>query len=285
MLGGSRKYPLKEPFVELLKGSLATCVNAMTFPDMTTYPVASQNTQDFYNLIEVYLDAVFYPRLTRETWEQEGGIMKGAYASAETVLSLEAQQALFPDTVYGMHTGGHPLHIPKLTYEQLKAFYATHYHPSNARIFFSGDDPPAERLRILDAWLSAFDRAAPAAAVSLQAPFAEPRTRRAAYPVSEETPHPTAYVVVNWVLAAGHDPTRNLAFELLQQILLGSPAAPLRRALRESQLGEALANPFDFFLGRQLPFAAGLKGVAPADPEQVRAPGVRNPDPASHRRP
>src|SRR6478672_4398876 len=142
VLAGSRKYPLKDPFVELLKGSLQTFVNAMTFPDKTAYPVASQNVQDFYNLIDVYLDAVLYPRLARHTFEQEGwhyelesddapliytGVvfneMKGVYGSPDSVLNEYGQQSLFPDTTYGVNSGGNPRHIPDLTYEQLTSFH------------------------------------------------------------------------------------------------------------------------------------------------------------------
>ena len=142
VLCGSRKYSTKEPFVELLKGSLQTFLNAFTYPDKTCYPVASQNVQDFYNLIDVYLDAVFYPNLTRHTFDQEAwhyelekkedplifkGVvfneMKGNYSSPDSVLSEYAQESLFPDTTYGLDSGGHPRHIPDLTYEQLVAFH------------------------------------------------------------------------------------------------------------------------------------------------------------------
>jgi len=172
VLCGSRKYPVKEPFVELLKGSLKTFLNAMTYPDKTTYPVASQNVQDFYNLIDVYLDAVFHPRLTPHVLQQEGwhleleapdrpmtykGVvyneMKGAYSSPDRVLGEYTQQSLFPDNTYGLDSGGHPLHIPKLTFETFLTFHRTYYHPSNARVTFCGDDPPEERLRIVDAYL------------------------------------------------------------------------------------------------------------------------------------
>jgi len=177
VLCGSRKYPLKEPFVELLKGSLKTFLNAMTYPDKTVYPVASQNLQDFYNLTDVYLDAVFYPRITPDVLQQEGwhyelesldapltykGVvfneMKGAYSSPERNLYEAAQQSLFPDTTYGVSSGGHPRHIPDLSYEQFKRFHETFYHPSNSRIYFYGDDPVEERLRIVNEYLKDFDK-------------------------------------------------------------------------------------------------------------------------------
>lgn len=175
VLAGSRKYPLKDPFAELLKGSVKTFLNAFTYPDKTCYPVASQNAQDFYNLVDVYLDTVFYPLLRPQTFQQQGwhyeleqadgaliykGVvfneMKGVYGSPDAVLGRYTRQAVFPDTTYGVDSGGDPAHIPDLTYENFVAFHRAHYHPSNARICFYGDDDPTERLRILDAYLGRF---------------------------------------------------------------------------------------------------------------------------------
>ena len=155
VLGGSEKYPVKEPFVELLKGSLATFVNAFTYPDKTCYPVASQNLQDFYNLIDVYIDAVLHPLITEETLMQEGwhyelddaanpltykGVvfneMKGAYSSPDNLLARTIQQSLFPKHIYGVDSGGDPRNIPDLTYAAFKSFHETYYHPSNTFIFF-----------------------------------------------------------------------------------------------------------------------------------------------------
>ncbi|KDO42491.1 hypothetical protein CISIN_1g0037001mg, partial [Citrus sinensis] len=170
VLCGSRKYPLKEPFVELLKGSLNTFLNAFTYPDRTCYPVASTNTKDFYNLVDVYFDAVFFPKCVEDfqTFQQEGwhfkldnpseditykGVvfneMKGVYSQPDNILGRAAQQALFPDNAYGVDSGGDPKVIPKLTFEEFKEFHRKYYHPSNARIWFYGDDDPNERLRIL----------------------------------------------------------------------------------------------------------------------------------------
>jgi hypothetical protein len=169
VLCGSRKYQVKEPFVELLKGSLQTFLNAFTYPDRTCYPVASQNMKDFYHLIDVYLDAVFYPRLTPFVLQQEGwhyelnspeqpliykGVvfneMKGAYSSPDNLLSFYSQQSLFPDTTYGFDSGGDPREIPRLTFEHFKTFHQNYYHPSNARIYFCGDDDVTKRLELLD---------------------------------------------------------------------------------------------------------------------------------------
>ena len=159
VLCGSRKYPVKNRFVESMKGSLNTFLNAMTFPDKTCYPVASQNLRDFYNLIDVYLDAVLYPRITANAFQQEGwhyeletvdapliykGVvfneMKGSYSSPDDRLNEFSQRSLFPDTVYGLDSGGDPRHIPDLTYAEFKAFHQRYYHPSNARLFFYGDE-------------------------------------------------------------------------------------------------------------------------------------------------
>ncbi|KAJ6716650.1 PRESEQUENCE PROTEASE [Salix koriyanagi] len=192
VLCGSRKYALKEPFVELLKGSLHTFLNAFTYPDRTCYPVASTNTKDFYNLVDVYLDAVFFPKCVEDhhTFQQEGwhfelnnpseeisykGVvfneMKGVYSQPDNILGRTAQlasslfsnclilliSALFPDNTYGVDSGGDPKVIPKLTFEQFKEFHGKYYHPSNARIWFYGDDDPTERLRILSEYLDMFD--------------------------------------------------------------------------------------------------------------------------------
>ena len=186
VLCGSRKYPVKKPFVELLKGSMHTFLNAMTYPDKTAYPVASQNLKDFYNLVDVYLDAVLFPLISEDTFEQEGwhyelesldaplvykGVvfneMKGVYSSPDSVMHTQTQTALYPDTTYGKSSGGDPKVIPDLTYEQFKRFHETFYHPSNARVVFSGDDAPDKRLDILDAYFSQFDRIDPKSEVGL----------------------------------------------------------------------------------------------------------------------
>jgi presequence protease len=224
VLCGSRKYPVKEPFVELMKSSLTTFLNAMTFPDKTCYPVGSQNVQDFYNLIDVYLDAVFFPRLTPQTFQQEGwhyeldapdapliykGVvfneMKGNYSSPDAMLRELSQRSLYPDITYGFDAGGDPEHIPDLTYEQLKAFHERHYHPSNAKLFFYGDDDPDERLRLLDARLGEFNRITVNAKVPLQPRFTAPKRLIHTYPASpaDEQPGKPAretMLTVNWML-------------------------------------------------------------------------------------
>lgn len=293
VLGGSRKYQVKEPFVELIKGSLNTFLNAMTYPDKTVYPVASTNLQDFYNLIDVYLDAVFHPLITPHHLEQEGwhyeledldapllykGVvfneMKGVYSSPDQLLRRISQQSLFPDTTYGYDSGGAPTAIPDLTYEQFKEFHETYYHPSNARIFFYGDDDPEERLRLLDEYLTEFEQIDVKSAVALQPAFPEPR--RLTYPYSVDANQsngqtPKAMLQVNWMLPEFADPTEVMALDVLSYALLGSPASPLRKALIDSGLGEELTGGGLSTWTRQMTFGVGLKGVAEADVPRVEA--------------
>lgn len=291
VLCGSRKYPIKEPFVELLKGSLKTFLNAFTYPDKTCYPVASQNLQDFYNLIDVYLDAVLYPRITSHIFQQEGwhyelenpddpiifkGVvfneMKGAYSSPDRVLAEYSQHSIFPDHTYGLESGGHPRHIPDLTYEQFKAFHQTYYHPSNARIFFYGDDHSDERLRLVDDYLKDFEPLETDSAIPLQPRFDQPKRLTRSYAVSQDADtHKKGMVTVNWLLTETTDPETNLSLHILRHILVGTPASPLRKALIDSGLGEDLAG-----MGleddlRQMYFSTGLKGIDVEDADKVEA--------------
>ncbi len=288
VLCGSRKYPVKEPFVELLKGSLKTFLNAMTYPDKTCYPIASQNVKDFYNLIDVYLDAVFYPRLTPFVFQQEGwhyeldhpgdplnykGVvfneMKGAYSSPDSLLAEYSQQSLFPANPYGFDSGGDPKEIPSLTFDQFKAFHEKYYHPSNARIFFYGNDEPEERLRLVNEYLKDFHRIPVDSTIPLQPRFQEPRRVVRAFPSGEESLK--AMFTLNWLLDEPYQVGQNLAFHMLEYILLGMPGSPLRKALMDSKLGEDLAG---VGLGselRQMYFSTGLKGISPERAEDVEA--------------
>lgn len=288
VLCGSRQYPSKEPFVELLKGSLQTFLNAFTYPDKTCYPVASQNRQDFYNLIEVYLDAVFYPLLTRHTYQQEGwhyeldgvqeplsykGVvfneMKGVYSSPDSLLVEMSQRSLFPDVTYGVDSGGDPVHIPDLTYEQLTGFHRRFYHPGNARVYFYGDDPPEERLQRMDRWLSAFEAAPVDSAIPLQAAFDAPRRLRRPYRVDEDAASAKSFVTVNWVTAPAVDAEQVLHVQVLAHALIGTPASPLRKALIDSGLGEDLAGMGFENHAQQTFFSTGLRGVPAARVDQV----------------
>jgi Zn-dependent M16 (insulinase) family peptidase len=289
VLCGSRKYPVKEPFVELLKGSLQTFLNAFTYPDKTCYPVASQNLTDFYNLIDVYLDAVFYPRLTRHVLEQEGwhydlqgpddlmaykGVvfseMKGAYSSPEQVLSRYILQSLFPDNPYGLDSGGDPTEIPKLSFKQFTAFHARYYHPSNARIYFYGNDDPEQRLRIADGYLRDFEYAEILSPVSLQPPFQAPRRVRRPFMAPEEGPERSkGMITVNWAMGETSEVDSNFSLRIMEYILLGMPASPLRKALTDSGLGEDLAGEGLGDELRQLYFSTGLKGIEMKDADRA----------------
>lgn len=281
VLCGSEKYPVKEPFVELLKGSLQTFLNAFTYPDKTCYPVASANLKDFYNLTDVYLDAVFFPRITRDIFRQEGwhlepgdtpgtlqykGVvyneMKGAFSSPESVLSRYSLHSLFPDTVYGLESGGDPKDIPNLSYEDFHEFHRRYYHPSNARFYFWGDDPEEARLEKLGAVLGRFQAMEVDSSISLQTPLAQPKTIQVPYAASEaEGSEGKGMVTLNWLGPDVMDVESTLALRMLEYMLLGMPASPLRRALIESGLGEDLAGQGLETELRQLTFDVGLKGI------------------------
>ncbi len=289
VLCGSRKFPVKEPFVELLKSSLKTFLNAMTYPDKTCYPVASQNVKDFYHLIDVYLDAVFYPRLTPFVFQQEGwhyeieesdgtlsyqGVvfseMKGAYSSPDNLLAELSQRSLFPDTPYGFDAGGDPEVIPSLTFEQFKSFHERYYHPSNARMFFYGDDDPEERLRIAQDYLKDFERREIDSAVPLQKPINQPRNIIRFFPGGGD-PSPKGMLTLNWLLDEAVARETNVAFHMLDYILLGMPGSPLRKALIESRLGEDLAGGGLSSDIRQMYFSTGLKGINPATAGEIES--------------
>ncbi|KAJ4962710.1 hypothetical protein NE237_022649 [Protea cynaroides] len=294
VLCGSRKYPLKEPFVELLKGSLNTFLNAFTYPDRTCYPVASTNTKDFYNLVDVYLDAVFFPKCVEDlqTFQQEGwhyeldnpsedisfkGVvfneMKGVYSQPDNILGRMAQQAMFPDNTYGVDSGGDPKVIPKLTFEEFKDFHRKYYHPSNARIWFYGDDDTNERLHILSEYLDSFDVsvASEESKVKPQKLFSEPIRIVEKYPAGDGSDLKKKHMVcLNWLLSDNPlDLETELTLGFLDHLMLGTPAAPLRRILLESGLGDAIVGGGveDELLQPQ--FSIGLKGVSEEDIQKV----------------
>jgi Zn-dependent M16 (insulinase) family peptidase len=285
VLCGSRKYPVKEPFVELLKGSLQTFLNAFTYPDKTCYPVASTNEQDFVNLIDVYFDAVFHPRITKHIFEQEGwhyelekpegplsykGVvyneMKGAYSSPISVLYEHTQRELFPDTTYGLDSGGEPEVIPELTFEQFSDFHARYYHPSNAYIYFYGDFDPEKRLELAAAYLDEYESRPVDSHVEPQASF--PKPRRKVVPFAVDEGDDKGFVNIAWLLGDVTDVDANLRWQVLEEILIGMPSSPLRKALIDSGLGEDLTGGLENEL-RQMFFAAGLKGVDPARADDV----------------
>ncbi|HMN12465.1 MAG TPA: insulinase family protein [Bellilinea sp.] len=287
VLCGSDKYPVKEPFVELLKGSLKTFLNAMTYPDKTVYPVASTNTQDFYNLVDVYLDAVFHPAITPLTLEQEGwhyelfdpkddlifkGVvfneMKGAYSSPDQVMAEKSRTILFPNHTYSQDSGGDPVKITDLTYAQFKKFHDTYYHPSNARIWFYGDDDPDLRLKLLDEVLSGYKRIKIDSSIPLQHEITPEKLVKAAYD-SGDDPNAKSMVTVNWLFPEVTDPEENLGLNILSSVLVGNPAAPLYRALMGSGLGEDLIGSALENGLRQPMYSLGLKGIHSKNAKKV----------------
>lgn len=287
VLCGSAKYPVKEPFVELLKGSLQTFLNAFTYPDKTCYPVASANLQDFYNLMDVYLDAVFHPVISEDIFRQEGwhyeleghdgpltrkGVvfneMKGVYSSPDSQLYEHAQHSLYPDNAYGIDSGGDPNVIPQLTYEQFKNFHETYYHPSNARFWFSGDDPEEERLRRVAEVIDEYDRLEVASQVALQPRFDAPRSFTFPFAGGENA---KGMFITSWLLPETVDREQALALEILDHILIGLPSSPLRRALMESGLGEDLCGGGLENELRQQAFLVGLKGMDPVDLQKAES--------------
>ncbi len=278
VLCGSRKYPVKEPFVELLKGSMSTFLNAFTYPDKTCYPVASQNVKDFYNLIDVYLDAVFFPKLSRYTFMQEGwhyelasldsaltinGIvyseMKGVYSSADIMLDEYSLRSLFPDTIYKYDSGGDPKEIPNLTYEDFLRFHRRFYHPSNSFIWFYGDDNPEQRLIFIDEYLKEFEKKDIESAIPSQPILNE--HRKITKPFMAESSSSKGMITVNWLFPDLHDQKLRLSFMILEHILIGMPGSPLRKALIESGLGEDIAGVGLEREIRHMFFSTGLKGV------------------------
>jgi presequence protease len=289
VLCGSRKYPIKDPFVQLMKGSLNTFLNAMTFPDKTCYPTASQNLRDFYNLVDVYLDAVFHPRLTRQVLQQEGwhyeieekqsqltykGVvfneMKGNYSSPDSMLMEYSQQSLYPNSIYGLDAGGNPGNIPDLTFDQLKSFHENFYHPSNSRLFFYGDDDPTERLRLLDAYLGEFQPARISSEIARQPRFPAPQHHSHRYAVDQNAERSnSSMLTVNWMFDRVIGTELDLLLAILDRILIGSPAAPLYKTLIDSGLGEAVVGGgLDEGL-LQIKYSVGLKGIDPDDAGKV----------------
>lgn len=268
VLCGSRKYPIKDPFIELCKGSLNTFLNAMTYPDKTVYPVASCNEKDFKNLMDVYLDAVFYPHIyeddkifRQEGWHYEledpqgeltvNGVvyneMKGAFSSPDDRLDREIMNALYPDTTYSVESGGDPDVIPSLTYEDFLAFHSRYYHPSNSYIYLYGDMDMAERLVYLDeAYLSHFDRLEIDSDIAGQQPFRAPEEWIRQFPVTEAEPvADNAYLSYNTVVGDSLDRELYLAFQVLDYALCSAPGAPLKQTLTDAGIGKDVYSYFE----------------------------------------
>ena len=285
VLCGSKEFPLKDPFVELVKGSLNTFLNAMTYPDKTCYPVASCNDQDFQNLMHVYLDAVFYPNIYQkeEIFRQEGwsyqlekpegplkynGVvyneMKGAFSSPDEVLEREIMNSLFPDTPYGCESGGDPDHIPELSYEEFLEFHKTYYHPSNSYIYLYGNMDMAEKLEFLDEhYLSAFENLEIDSSIPMQPAFEKRRDLTMEYPISEsENSEGNSYLAYSTVVGEAADTLTAVAFEVLDYVLLSAPGAPLKQALLDDGIGMDVYGSYDDGI-RQPYFDVIAKGTDP----------------------
>ncbi len=295
-LCGSAKFPVRDPFFSMLKRSLSTFMNAFTASDWTMYPFATQNRKDFYNLLDVYLDAAFFPRIDELSFKQEGhrleagdgdggdsasqlvfkGVvyneMKGAMSSPSQVMGQSLLTSLFPDTTYRFNSGGDPAHIPDLTHQQLVAFHQRHYHPSNAFFYTYGNLPLEEHLHFIESKiLSKFKRIDPNTSVPCQPRWQAPR--EAVYPFmldKNEDPAKKYQASLAWLCTDIRDTFEVLAMALLEQILVGNSASPLRRALIDAGLGSALSDYSGFGAdNRDTLFNIGLKDVGAADAAEI----------------
>jgi Zn-dependent M16 (insulinase) family peptidase len=298
VLCGSEKYPVRDPFFSMLKRSLSTFMNAFTASDWTMYPFSTQNRKDFYNLMQVYLDAAFFPKLDPLSFKQEGhrleieeesngdkqggfklaykGVvyneMKGAMSSPDQVMVRSIFKAIYPDTTYSHNSGGDPVVIPSLTYDQLKQFHRRHYHPSNSFFYTYGDLPLSEHLAVItDRVIDKFARIDPATDVASQPRWHAPRKAKFFYPLEKrEDPHKKCQVCIAWLTADAMDAHEVLTLSLLEQILLGNSAAPLRKALIDSGLGTALCDGSGFDAdNRDTLFVCGLKDVISSSAKKI----------------
>ena len=291
VLAGSERYPLKDVFNELLRGTLQTFLNAFTYPDKTVYPVASQEKRDFFNLARVYTDLVLHPRLLPETFLQEGhhlefdangeltvtGIvyneMKGAYSSPESLMYKALQENLYPDTPYACDSGGDPERIPDLTYDRFRTFHRTFYSPSNARILLYGDIPTEEHLKFLKEILSGFERVEVDSSIVLQPRWTMPRSIHGYFPIEQdEKMEGKSTVNLAWMTAENTSVETAMLIGIVADLLVGSAASPLRKALIDSGLGEDLSPVTGLERDlRQIVFSVGLRGT---DPD--KAPRIEN---------
>lgn len=261
VLCGSKKFPLKEPFVELVKGSLNTFLNAMTFPDKTMYPVASMNDKDFHNLMDVYLDAVFNPRIYENKYllKQEGwhyslpqledeliykGVvyneMKGVYSSPESVLEQASQASLFTDTTYHYESGGHPDAIPELTQEAFEKFHSLYYHPTNSYIYLYGKMDILEQLQFIDQeYLQNYETISVESQIGLQAAFSKTKITNVEYPLSEgEDIKGRSFFSLAFVIGESHEMEKYLALNILDIILVNMPGSPLKQAILDQEIAQ-----------------------------------------------
>ena len=281
VLCGSRNFPVKDPFVSMMKGSVNTFLNAMTYPDKTLYPSASVLEKDYFNLMHVYGDAVFFPLLKKEVFRQEGhrlerdeeghlkrvGIvyneMKGNYSSQESIAAEWSIRSLFPDTPYGVDSGGDPEYIPDLTYEKFLEFHKAYYHPSNCRIFLYGDISSQKNLSFLEEhFLSKFSRREVNSSIPLQPDWNAPVELEACWPSGEDDKSGgMTTLLLNWKTIGPEDPVRNLSLSILTEMLMGNSGAPLQKALLESDLGDDVSHVsgIDFDLNQAV-LTIGMRG-------------------------
>jgi Zn-dependent M16 (insulinase) family peptidase len=283
VLAGSQKFPVREPFFEMLKSSMATFINAMTGPDCTYYPVSSNVEKDLFNLAEVYFDAVFHPLLTEGTFMREGhhlapanpeeptgkltvsGIvyneMKGVFSSPESLLFYTWLPKLLPDTAYAKNYAGHPDSIPNLTYDQFKQFYASHYHPANAFFYFYGNIPTASYLSFLAPRLAGITRRATEPIASRQPRWISPARFTETYPAAQDEPlEDKTFLSLTWLTGNALDPEEAVLRHVLTYVLFGNEAAPLKKALVDSKLGQDILDCGDMELGPETIFSVGIKG-------------------------
>jgi presequence protease len=289
VLCGSRKFPVKDPFQEMLKGSLQTFLNALTYRDKTVYPVASQVEKDFFNLVDVYCDAVFRPLLEENTFYQEGwhfdvpdaagpiGIkgvvyneMKGVFSDFASHIGRRTAAGLMPETTYAFESGGDPEHIPDLTCGDFRAFHRKFYHPSNAYLFLYGNIASEKTCGFLgDRYLADYTPAPPVSAIALQPAWQSPRTLSLEAPAPKEDDG-TATVLLAWIFGESTDPLSALSGSVLSRYLLGTESSPLRRALVDSGLGEDLDDASGFGIEAvQSVFAAGLRKTRPVHARRI----------------
>lgn len=268
VLCGSKQFPVKDPFIELAKGSLNTFLNAMTYPDKTVYPVASCNDKDFQNLMHVYLDAVFYPNIYREEkiFKQEGwhyelesvdaplkynGVvyneMKGVFSSPDQLMCRNIQHSLFPDTAYGVESGGDPAEIPNLTYQDYLDFHSRYYHPSNSYIYLYGDMDMEEKLNWIDEhYLSRFEYLSVDSEIRTQAAFDEPKEEYGFYSVTEgEDVEGKAYFSYNVVCGNSLDRKLYQSLRVLDYVLVESVGAPVKQALLDAGIGTEISSIYE----------------------------------------
>ncbi len=287
ILAGSKRYPLRDPFMALLKGSANTFMNAMTYPDFTVYPAASPLAKDFSHLFAVYTDAVFNPLLREETFWQEGirltadkdgklrfdGVvfneMLGELSDHDSIVGRQSIRSLYPDTPYFFESGGDPEEMVKLSYRQFASYYGSYYHPSNCRLFLYGNLPIESKLALLDdEYLRDFSALSPAGASPLARTWCKPKIAVATSPCEEADPKSDdATVTISWATTLVDDPIQTLSLSILTDILLGNPGAPLYKAIIDSQLSKDISQVSGMDTSfRQMPFTVGLKGI---DPEKA----------------